>query len=159
MQANTGIKGIIQFFNNQPAVNVSVQFDRREPIFKTNSNGEYFRLLLPGRYLMKILINCNQVFATNVTISNDTLLTVLNITLNQQVYTSYIQNVNNIDKNALFCTLSRQPVKCSNDTFDLTTALMIPLYNYTYNNFNLIKSSLRTIIALILTYLIIQSSE
>jgi hypothetical protein len=154
LQANTGIRGIIQFANNQPAVNVSVQFDAREPIFKTNSNGEYYRLLLPGTYVMKILIHCNQVYATNVFIPQNTLLKVLNITLNQQAYDSYLQNGNIIDQNAIFCTLSRQPVKCSNDSLDLTTGI-----NNTSSVLNLTKPLMNLIFALVIISLIRQINE
>jgi hypothetical protein len=42
-QANTGVKGIVRFFNGVPGVNISVQIDALEPIFKTNKNGEFYR--------------------------------------------------------------------------------------------------------------------
>ena len=132
MLANTGIRGIIQFYNNQPAVNLSIQIDSREPIFKTSSLGEYYRLLLPGNYTMKVMLNCNIVYSTAFSIRLDNSLLVLNITLSQTLYNSYIEAKNNLNQDALFCTLSRQPVKC---THDVTHSLN----NHTLSNSNSIK--------------------
>ena len=44
--ANTGIKGIVQYYNGLPAVNLTIGIDSREPLFKTNNNGEFYRILL-----------------------------------------------------------------------------------------------------------------
>ena len=139
MLANTGIRGIVQFYNNQPAVNLSIQIDSREPIFKTSSLGEYYRLLLPGNYTMKVMLNCNIVNSTafSIRLDNNNSLLVLNITLSQTLYNSYIEAKNNLNQDALFCTLSRQPAKCTNDI--ITNTYPNALNNHTINNSNSIK--------------------
>jgi hypothetical protein len=37
--ANTGVRGVVTFYNNQPAANLSIQINTIEPIFKTYSTG------------------------------------------------------------------------------------------------------------------------
>lgn len=64
--ANTGIRGIVTYKNGVPARHVSVQFDTREPMFKTSETGEYYAFLLPGIYNMTLLFNCDPIYSTMV---------------------------------------------------------------------------------------------
>ena len=126
--ANTGIRGIITFFNNQPAANLSIQINSIEPIFKTSSTGEYYRILLPGNYKLKVLANCNvPIYTASFSVGQDNLLTVLNVTLSQEHYNNYMQQVNGSNNNALFCTKSRQPAKCGFDCLKASIQLIIAI--------------------------------
>lgn len=51
---NTGIKGIVKFENGIKAENVAIKVDSRKPYFKTNKNGEFYRILLPGKYIVSV---------------------------------------------------------------------------------------------------------
>ena len=44
--ANTGVKGIVTYENGKPASYLTMGIDSREPLFKTNANGEYYRILV-----------------------------------------------------------------------------------------------------------------
>ena len=123
-QANTGVRGIIQFENKQPAAFVTVKIDSREPFFKTNENGEYYRILLPGTYQLYLLYNCQQVYATNFTISSQTKLLELNITLSNNLFNTY--NNYNLNKYSVFCTSNKQPASCSNNYVTKNSKTSIP---------------------------------
>ena len=111
--ANTGIRGLIKYQNGQPARYISIQFDSREPIFKTSELGEYYAILLPGIYNMTLMLNCDPIYSTMARIHQNGLL-VFNITLEDQYYfRSFYYNLN---KYALFCTKSKGPVDCSTGT-------------------------------------------
>ena len=78
--ANTGLRGVISYEDGEPAQNISIQIDQREPIFKTNRNGEYFKLLTPGSYNLRLKLNCQDIYTTRIQIQNTSHLS-LNITL------------------------------------------------------------------------------
>lgn len=101
-QANTGLKGIVKFENGIPARNVTIKIDSREPYFKTNKNGEYYRLLLPGVYNLSILFDCNYIYNYRITIPNDSKLLVHNVTLSNELFSIY-QN-KKLDKYAVYCS-------------------------------------------------------
>lgn len=100
--ANTGIKGVIRLNNGKPAANLSILIDSIQPIFKTNSLGEYYRILLPGTYKLSILLDCIRIQTYNFEIKASNPLVILNITLtniNSITYESY----NNLNKFAQYC--------------------------------------------------------
>ena len=112
--ANTGIRGIVKFSNGELAKYITVKFDSREPFFKTNKYGEYFRILLPGTYQLELMFNCVSIYKTQVTISgaNGGLLE-LNITLSDENYQTYKTLSNSLNRYSQFCTSSKAPVSCS----------------------------------------------
>ena len=78
--ANTGLRGVISYEDGEPAQNISIQIDQREPIFKTNRNGEYFKLLTPGSYNLRLKLNCQDIYTTRIQIQDPTYSEV-NITI------------------------------------------------------------------------------
>jgi hypothetical protein len=110
--ANRGIRGVIKFTNGQLAVNLTVKFGTREPYFKTNKYGEYYRILLPGTYKLDLMLNCTQLYSTQVIIPAGTGLVELNITLSNTHFTFYSRVSKSLNKYGLFCSVSKQPVSC-----------------------------------------------
>ncbi|RNA12428.1 carboxypeptidase D [Brachionus plicatilis] len=95
-QANTGVKGIVKFENGMSAGNATIRIDSREPYFKTNKNGEYYRILLPGVYNLSVLFDCGYVYDTQITIPSDSKFLVHNITLSNAFLSSYLSKQSNI---------------------------------------------------------------
>jgi hypothetical protein len=110
-KANTGIRGIVQFNNGKLAPNLTVRFDSREPFFKTNKYGEYYRILLPGTYQLGIMFNCTSVYSQKVVIPSSGLLE-LNIKLPTTLYTQYAGIASRLDRYGLFCSVDKQPNVC-----------------------------------------------
>ncbi len=110
--ANTGVRGIVRFENGQAAAHIGVQIDSIEPIFKTNNHGEYYRLLLPGSYSLRILLNCTSIYTTQFSVAEKTLLTELNITLNASARVKYNSSKKTLDNHAIFCRESWPYLNC-----------------------------------------------
>ena len=77
-RASTGVRGIVRFASGRAAENVTVRIDAREPHFRTNRDGEYYRLLNDGTYKLTLMLNCDPVYETTFTVGG---LLVLNVTL------------------------------------------------------------------------------
>lgn len=103
-QANTGVKGIVKFENGMSAGNATIRIDSREPYFKTNKNGEYYRILLPGVYNLSVLFDCGYVYDTQITIPSDSKFLVHNITLSNAFLSSYLSV--SLNRHAVFCSKS-----------------------------------------------------
>ena len=106
--ANRGVRGLVSYSNGQPAANLTVKIDSREPYFKTNANGEYYRILNPGTYTLTLMFNCDPIYSTQLTIGNTGLL-VFNITLSTDLLTQ--SDYYNLNKAPLFC--KQTILKCS----------------------------------------------
>jgi carboxypeptidase D len=105
--ANTGIKGIITYSDGSPAKHLSIQIDSREPIFKTNEFGEYYRILAPGSYKMSIMYSCDTVMTVRVSVNSGsgTIMPTIRLDpLRSQRSSSY-----RLDKNPIFCKRSGAP--------------------------------------------------
>lgn len=100
--ANKGVKGIVKFEDGTIGKNLTIMIDSREPAFKTNANGEYYRILLPGQYKLSVLISCTSILSTTITVPSSGLL-VYNITLENGQLAQYKKN--RLDRNAIFCNL------------------------------------------------------
>ena len=101
--ANTGVRGIVKFSDGTIGTNLTVQIDSREPAFKTNGNGEYYRILLPGSYQLSVLIGCQKIYQTQITVPTDGLKLVdYNITLDNNHLMEYKGTKN--DNYALYCS-------------------------------------------------------
>lgn len=109
--AQTGVRGVVTYKNGKPARYVSVQFNQREPMFKTDVTGEYYAVLLPGIYNMTLRFNCDPVFTTMIRVHTNSPLLLYNITLDDSLY--FRSFYYNLDKYALACTKSKRPVDCS----------------------------------------------
>ncbi|CAF1039718.1 unnamed protein product, partial [Brachionus calyciflorus] len=107
-KANTGLKGIVKFANGQKAANVTIKIDSREPYFKTNKNGEYYRILLPGNYTLSAMFNCKTIISKKVQIISSTEPVVFNIILPSNRYQEYKKR--SLDSTAVFCNKKRQVV-------------------------------------------------
>ncbi len=114
--ANTGVRGIVTFFNGQPASFLTVSIASREPYFKTNSFGEYYRILLPGTYSIQLMINCTTIYKSSITITKDNGgLLVFNITLTDpSLYESYRSALSGLNRYSVFCSSNMQPASCTN---------------------------------------------
>lgn len=108
---HTGIRGLITYKNGRPARFVSVQFDQREPMFKTSETGEYYAFLMPGIYNMTLRFNCDIVYSTVVRVHTNNPLLVHNLTLDDSLF--FRSFYYELDKYAIFCTQSKAPVDCS----------------------------------------------
>jgi hypothetical protein len=126
--ANTGIRGIVKFANGQLAINMTVRIDFREPFFKTNKYGEYYRILLPGIYELELMFNCNAVYGRTIQIVTDQ-VTEVNIELSNNLYASYLNNRNKMDKYPLFCSNDKSPVNC---LVNLNDSISLKGIKYTY---------------------------
>lgn len=125
-QANTGIRGIIKFQNGNTGVNLTVSFDSREPYFKTSSDGEYYRILLPGSYKLKVLLECNSIYETSITVPTNTKLLVYNITLSNELYPNYLSA--NLNRYAVFCSITNTTNISNQVNFSISTFLFFILY-------------------------------
>ena len=105
---SVGVRGIVSYSNGQPAQNVTVKIDSREPFFKTNKNGEYYRILLPGVYKIFLLFNCDQIYEGEFRITNNFL--IFNITLQESQLNA--SNEYRLSKTPVYC--SKKLLKCSN---------------------------------------------
>lgn len=100
-QANKGVKGIVKFANGIPAKFVTVKIDSRAPYFKTNKNGEYYRILLPGTYNLELLFGCSRVYKSKIKITEEQELLVFNVTLPNSLYRKY--KTSKFNKYPTFC--------------------------------------------------------
>jgi hypothetical protein len=102
--ANTGVKGTVKFFNNQPAARLSIQINSINPIFKvSDDSGEYYRILEAGTYNISVLFDCTLLHQEKLVISSNAVATVKNIVLNETLYNYYTANSNKLNKYAKFC--------------------------------------------------------
>ena len=101
--ANTGVRGLVRFGDGTVGKNLTIQIDSREPAFKTNENGEYYRILLPGSYQLSVLIGCKKIYQAQITVpSNGLKLLLFNITLDNSRLIDY--HGTKIDNIALYCS-------------------------------------------------------
>ncbi|CAF1040907.1 unnamed protein product [Brachionus calyciflorus] len=81
---------------------MTIKIDSREPYFKTNKNGEYYRILLPGTYNLTVMLNCTIALETKITIPSASKLLLFNITLSLENYQKYLNS--QLNKNGVFCS-------------------------------------------------------
>ena len=94
----------------RPAQHLSVKIDSREPIFKTNALGEYYKILIAGNYTLSLMFNCESIYTTRIRISKSSLL-VMNITLPSSLFDKSTQY--KLDKYPIFC--DKKTLNCSNN--------------------------------------------
>jgi hypothetical protein len=52
-----GVKGLILNEYSQPIPSTTVMIDNRQPVVKVTALGEFWRILLPGTYTLKVRIH------------------------------------------------------------------------------------------------------
>jgi hypothetical protein len=114
-QVNRGIKGIITWQNFGPAQHLGIKIDNREPIFKSNENGEYYRILLPGEYKLRLLLNCDVIHEEIINIPNTSQNQPLvrNIVLNDSLY--FKSKTYTLSRHAQFCESKRAIATCGSN--------------------------------------------
>lgn len=137
-QATIGVKGIVSFENGLRAQNITIKIDSREPYFKTNNNGEFYRIILPGKYNLSLMLDCQSVFEQTIIIRNDTKLLVVNFILSNDIYKDYLAL--NLDKYGIFCTDTIITTKGSSLNTDKSNMLNsnVSIYFFSRNLFYLI---------------------
>jgi hypothetical protein len=106
--ANTGVKGVVSFEDGQPARFVSVKIDSREPYFKTNEHGEYYRILLPGTYKLSLMLDCDIFFETDIQVPTGALPLVLNLTVPNSIRAEYNNaSSSRLNRYASFCDVKK----------------------------------------------------
>ena len=112
MLANTGVRGLVTFSNGIIAKYLTVKINSREPYFKTNELGEYYRILLPGNYNLSLMLNCTIIYTKTITVPSSGLL-LFNITLSNDNYQAYQSGLNGLNRYGLYCTTGQGPISCS----------------------------------------------
>jgi hypothetical protein len=108
--ANKGIRGIVKFANGKLGVNLTVTIDSREPSFKTNHLGEYYRILSPGTYRLELLIGCVSIHSRTIEVKDS--VSEINIEISNDFYAPYLNNRLSLDRYGLYCT-KKGPIECS----------------------------------------------
>jgi len=126
-KANTGIRGIVRYSDGRPAENVTVKIGQREPYFRTNKNGEYYRILLDGTYEISFMYNCDSVYTQSVVVSG---LKVFNVTLSEE--TSNLAGKYSLDRYPIFCLESVKKCKTYNTNYPIKITQIIPDFNSSY---------------------------
>ncbi|UJR22964.1 hypothetical protein I4U23_025991 [Adineta vaga] len=88
-QAQKGVKGLVlnEFLNPIPSTEIMI--NNRRPLVKVSELGEFWRILLPGTYILKVLYRSNLVYNQTITISNVLLPLNLTIIIPSAVYSLY----------------------------------------------------------------------
>lgn len=116
--ANTGVRGIIRYSNGKPASYLTIGIDSREPLFKSDTNGEYYIILLPGTYNISIRFDCNSslIYQSQIQITNSERLLVFNVTLDDKFYNASLNY--KLNRYSVFCKKSM--LSClKNELYDL----------------------------------------
>ena len=133
--ANIGVRGVVVFKNSQPAAYIIVKIDGREPYFKTNLNGEFYRLLLPGRYTLTLMLDCegHVLFEHEFNITNEKSLVELNLTLDTglfEIYSEFRLQTNQTDK------LNARVAFCSNTSVYTCNEVSTTIFDFVLDSFD-----------------------
>ncbi|CAF0961940.1 unnamed protein product [Rotaria sordida] len=90
LQAQRGVKGLILNENFQPIPSTQVMINNRKPVVKVTSLGEFWRILLPGTYTLKVLYKNIQIYSQEITIENSLSPLNLTIIISSATYPPYI---------------------------------------------------------------------
>jgi hypothetical protein len=116
------------YSDGQLAQNLTVKIDSREPYFKTNKFGEYYRILLPGTYKLELLVNCDPIYETVITITESEALVTHNVMLKfDQKNLTYHHDISELNRFGQFCSTEKNLVNCS---LDYTFLVLDSLHNY-----------------------------
>lgn len=99
--ANTGVKGLVKFQDGTVAKNATIRINSRQPYFKTNEDGEFYRILLPGTYNLTVAFNCLSVYTTKIVITNSSVALQTNIVLPTSLKSFY--STSSLNRYGVFC--------------------------------------------------------
>jgi hypothetical protein len=122
--AHTGVKGIVSFQDGTRAKRVTVKVQTREPFQKTDQEGEFYKILLPGKYTLRVAFECEDVYQSTFEVPSGSRLLELNITLHNSYINKYRKL--NLDQYGAFCSSGSQTHLTSMYTF-LVAVLMVIL--------------------------------
>ncbi|CAF0916282.1 unnamed protein product, partial [Didymodactylos carnosus] len=87
LQAQRGVKGFVFDENNNPIPFTQIMINNRRPVINVTALGEFWRILLPGDYILKVFFYGYEVYRQQITINNTSPLNLIiiisNTTLNQ----------------------------------------------------------------------------
>ncbi|CAF3814095.1 unnamed protein product [Rotaria sp. Silwood1] len=90
LQAQRGVKGLILNEYSQPIPSTEIMINNRKPVVKVTSLGEFWRILLPGTYTLKVLYKGIQIHSREITIQNSLSPLNLTIIISSSTYLPYI---------------------------------------------------------------------
>ena len=114
--ADTGVRGRVTDSHGAGVGMLTVQIDAREPFFKTTAAGEYFRLLLPGKYRLSLSLDCTPstlLYSEQIEVPAASGLLQLNIQLNDTATQLYARRSPELNKYPVFCADNQKPPACS----------------------------------------------
>ncbi|CAF1408597.1 unnamed protein product [Adineta steineri] len=89
LQAQRGVKGLILNEYNQSIPSTEVMIDNRWPTVKVTSLGEFWRILLPGKYTLKVLYRSNEIYNRTIIIQYSSSPLNLTIIIPSSIYLPY----------------------------------------------------------------------
>ncbi|CAF4188623.1 unnamed protein product, partial [Rotaria sp. Silwood2] len=124
LQAQKGVKGLVLNENFQPIPSTEVMINNRKPVVKVTSLGEFWRILLPGTYTLKVLYRGFQIHSREITIENSLLPLNLTIIISSSTYLPYM--------NRTIVTSSTIPISSGNSLSNIFVNLKFYHYLYFY---------------------------
>ncbi|CAF0970736.1 unnamed protein product [Adineta steineri] len=88
-QAQRGVKGLILNENYQPIPLTQVMIDDRRPVVNVTPLGEFWRILLPGTYTLKVFHRGYEIYRQQILIKNIYMPLNLTIIIPQMAYRHY----------------------------------------------------------------------
>ncbi|CAF1576284.1 unnamed protein product [Adineta ricciae] len=89
LQAQRGVKGLILNEYFDPIPSTQVMINNRKPVVQVTNLGEFWRVLLPGTYILKVLYRNNLIYNQTITISETSLPLNLTIIIPSSAYSVY----------------------------------------------------------------------
>ncbi len=102
--AHTGVKGVVKFQDGSRVKHVTVKVDSREPFQKTDRNGEYYKILLPGKYNLRVAFGCEDIYQTTIEVPSAARLLEFNITIHNRHINKY--RAMSLNQYGVFCSSS-----------------------------------------------------
>ncbi|CAF1151172.1 unnamed protein product [Rotaria sordida] len=88
-QAQRGVKGLILNEYYQPIQFTQIMIDNRRPVVKVTSLGEFWRILLPGVYTLKVFYRGYEIYRQQIIINNSYIPLNINIIIPRLTYLHY----------------------------------------------------------------------
>ncbi|CAF4706666.1 unnamed protein product [Rotaria socialis] len=90
LQAQRGVKGLIRDEFHQSIPLTQVMIDNRRPVVNVTPLGEFWRILLPGVYTLKVFYRGYEIYRQQIVINNSYSPLNVNIVIPQLAYIHYI---------------------------------------------------------------------
>ncbi|CAF0724065.1 unnamed protein product [Rotaria sp. Silwood1] len=88
-QAQRGVKGLVLNEYHQPIPFTQIMIDNRRPVVNVTPLGEFWRILLPGIYTLKVFYRGYEIYRQQIVINNSYVPSNLNIIIPQLTYIHY----------------------------------------------------------------------